>query len=48
MGPGELPALQLPKGAYVSLIADGKANELYAQYDFKPVAPKSMGMARIF
>lgn len=34
------------KGAYVSLIADGRAHELYAQYGFKPTAPKSMGMSR--
>ena len=31
--------------AYVSLIADGKANRLYAQFGFEPVAPKSTGMA---
>lgn len=31
--------------AYVSLIADGKANKLYAQFGFEPVAPKSTGMA---
>lgn len=34
-----------PVGAYVSLIADGEANRLYAQYGFEPVAPKSIGMA---
>lgn len=33
------------KGAYVSLIADGDAQYLYAQYGFKPVAPDSIGMA---
>ena len=31
--------------AYVSLIADGKANKLYAQFGFEPVTPKSTGMA---
>jgi GNAT superfamily N-acetyltransferase len=34
------------KGAYVSLIADGRAHELYAQFGFNPTAPKSIGMAR--
>lgn len=33
--------------AYVSLIADGEASRLYAQFGFEPVAPKSQGMARI-
>ena len=32
-------------GAYVSLIADGEAHRLYAQYGFAPTAPKSIGMA---
>lgn len=32
-------------GAYVSLIADGKAQDLYAQYGFKHTAPASVGMA---
>ncbi len=32
--------------AYVSLIADGEAHALYRQFDFEPVAPKSIGMAR--
>lgn len=31
--------------AYVSLVADGQASELYAQFGFAPVAPKSRGMA---
>lgn len=35
-----------PAEAYVSLIADGKANELYAQYGFAPTAPASIGMAQ--
>ena len=33
-----------PKSAYVSLIADGPAKDLYAQYGFKPVMPESIGM----
>ncbi len=31
---------------YVSLIADGRASDLYAQYGFKPTAPASIGMAQ--
>lgn len=34
-----------PKTAYVSLIADGPAKDLYAQYGFEPTAPVSIGMA---
>ena len=34
-----------PRGAYVSLIADGEAHRLYAKYGFKPTAPASIGMA---
>jgi GNAT superfamily N-acetyltransferase len=34
-----------PKSAYVSLIADGPAKDLYAQYGFKETAPASVGMA---
>jgi len=34
-----------PKSAYVSLIADGPAKDLYAQYGFTPTAPASIGMA---
>lgn len=33
-----------PKSAYVSLIADGQAHQLYAQYGFRPTAPVSIGM----
>lgn len=33
-----------PAGAYVSLIADGDARHLYAQYGFEPVMPVSIGM----
>lgn len=35
------------QGAYVSLIADGEANRLYAQYGFEPTMPKSIGMAQV-
>ena len=34
-----------PKTAYVSLIADGDAQYLYAKYGFEPVMPASIGMA---
>ncbi len=34
-----------PAGAYVSLIADGEAARLYAQFGFQPTAPASIGMA---
>lgn len=34
-----------PESAYVSLIADGDAQRLYAQFGFEPTAPKSIGMA---
>lgn len=36
-----------PVGAYVSLIADGDAKHLYAQYGFAEVTPKSVGMALV-
>jgi GNAT superfamily N-acetyltransferase len=35
----------VPAGGYVSLIADGEAHRLYAQYGFRPTAPVSIGMA---
>ncbi|SCM75397.1 Acetyltransferase GNAT family protein [uncultured Pleomorphomonas sp.] len=35
-----------PAEAYVSLIADGDARHLYAQYGFSPTAPASIGMAQ--
>ncbi|MER6361757.1 GNAT family N-acetyltransferase [Kitasatospora sp. NPDC001527] len=35
-----------PKGAYVSLIADGEAHRLYARYGFVGAAPASVGMHR--
>jgi predicted N-acetyltransferase YhbS len=34
-----------PVGAHVSLIADGSAQYLYAQFGFKPTAPDSIRMA---
>jgi len=34
-----------PASAYVSLIADGDAQFLYAKYGFAPVMPESIGMA---
>ncbi|MFG2622609.1 GNAT family N-acetyltransferase [Streptomyces sp. NPDC048507] len=36
-----------PRGTYVSLIADGPARHLYAQYGFVETAPASVGMARL-
>ncbi|SEL39894.1 Acetyltransferase (GNAT) domain-containing protein [Roseateles sp. YR242] len=35
----------VPVSGYVSLIADGQAQDLYAQFGFVPTAPKSVGMA---
>lgn len=35
-----------PAEAYVSLLADGRANELYAQFGFAPSAPSAIGMAQ--
>ena len=35
----------LPSGTYVSLLADGEAQRLYAQYGFALTAPASVGMA---
>lgn len=35
----------VPRSAYVSLIADGDANRLYARFGFRPTAPASIGMA---
>ncbi len=35
-----------PKSAYVSLIADGPAKDLYAQFGFAETAPESVGMHR--
>ncbi len=36
---------EAPESAYVSLIADGKAQDLYAQFGFVHTAPASVGMA---
>lgn len=36
---------EAPVSAYVSLIADGKAQDLYAQFGFQLTAPRSVGMA---
>ncbi|KPC54764.1 GNAT family N-acetyltransferase [Amantichitinum ursilacus] len=33
-----------PVSAYVSLLADGEAHRLYAQFGFAPTAPRSVGM----
>jgi len=41
----EMLAERLDAPAYVSLVADGAASRLYAQFGFAPVAPKSQGMA---
>ena len=38
---------EAPEGAYVSLIADGDARHLYAQFGFEPVMPASIGMAML-
>lgn len=35
----------VPASGYVSLIADGKAQALYARFGFEPTAPASVGMA---
>ena len=35
----------VPPSAYVSLIADGQAQDLYAQFGFRHTAPASVGMA---
>ncbi len=34
-----------PAEVHVSLMADGEAHRLYAQFGFEPVAPRSRGMA---
>ncbi|WP_409254959.1 GNAT family N-acetyltransferase [Janthinobacterium sp. S3T4] len=35
----------VPQSAYISLIADGQAQDLYAQFGFSHTAPASVGMA---
>ena len=37
----------VPDSAYVSLIADGQAQALYAQFGFRHTAPASVGMALV-
>ena len=37
----------VPESAYVSLIADGQAQDLYAQFGFRHTAPASVGMALV-
>jgi ribosomal protein S18 acetylase RimI-like enzyme len=34
----------VPKSGYLSLLADGKAQDLYTQFGFRPTAPDSVGM----
>ncbi|MDF3918677.1 GNAT family N-acetyltransferase [Salinicola salarius] len=44
---GEIRAYILreaPENAFVSLLADGEAHRLYAQFGFKPTAPHAIGM----
>jgi GNAT superfamily N-acetyltransferase len=36
---------QVPLSGYVSLMADGRAQDLYAQFGFVNTAPRSVGMA---
>ncbi|MDP2700006.1 GNAT family N-acetyltransferase [Thalassospira sp.] len=36
--------IHAPQSAYISLIADGDARYLYAQFGFAPTTPKSIGM----
>jgi GNAT superfamily N-acetyltransferase len=36
-----------PRGAHVTLIADGDANKLYAQFGFVPTAPAAIGMSLV-
>ncbi|GHB24590.1 GNAT family N-acetyltransferase [Salinicola rhizosphaerae] len=36
---------EAPENAFVSLLADGEAHRLYAQFGFRPTAPKAIGMA---
>ncbi len=35
---------EVPESGYVSLLADGRAQDLYRQYGFTPTAPASVGM----
>ena len=36
---------EAPENAFVSLLADGEAHRLYAQFGFEPTAPHAIGMA---
>ncbi|MFT6658091.1 GNAT family N-acetyltransferase [Maritalea sp.] len=36
----------IPAGAFISLFADGSANELYKKFSFGETAPVSLGMAK--
>ncbi|SEP97242.1 Acetyltransferase (GNAT) domain-containing protein [Devosia sp. YR412] len=36
---------EAPATAYISLVADGDAQHLYAKFGFEPVMPRSIGMA---
>ena len=36
---------EVPPSGYVSLQADGEAQNLYKQFGFEPTAPASVGMA---
>lgn len=38
---------EVPASAYVSLLADGKAHELYQQFGFAATAPASIGMCLV-
>ncbi|WP_110657509.1 GNAT family N-acetyltransferase [Salinicola halimionae] len=45
---GEIRAYILreaPENAFVSLLADGEAHRLYAQFGFSPTSPHAIGMA---
>jgi len=42
----EFVTTHLPASAYVSLIADLPANQLYKKFGFVETAPRSVGMAR--
>lgn len=45
---GEIRAYILreaPENAFVSLLADGEAHRLYAQFGFEPTAPRAIGMS---
>lgn len=37
---------EVPEGAFISLFADGTANQLYKKFGFGETSPKSIGMAK--